>query len=390
MIKDTQEVAISIQNISKYFAPSAGQRSLKQVFANMFRKKDAKKDGYWALKDINFEIKKGEFFGIVGRNGSGKSTLLKMIAGVYTPTTGSIKVNGKLVPFIELGVGFNPELSGRDNVFLNGALLGFSRKEMEAMYDEIVEFAELKDHMDVKLKNFSSGMQVRLAFSIAIRAKSDILVIDEVLAVGDESFQRKCIDIFESYKAKGQTVVLVSHDMETVRRFCSRAILINDGLITSEGNANLVSASYSRLNAEVDELYLEESNNPIKVVLCDKAEKQRRKFTVGDNVHINISWPKRLEQVENVSVALIKNSGEYIYGTHTIGSGIVIKNNKITFDLKLSVGPGKYFIMAGLFGSNKYQVIKTLDRGPTLVVEELKSSNDHGLARLEYDWKHYD
>src|SRR5690606_7141480 len=144
------------------------------------------------LKDINFEIKKGEFFGIVGRNGSGKSTLLKLLAGIYSPDSGHVQVNGKLVPFIELGVGFNPELTGRENVFLNGALLGFNRKEMESMYEEIVEFAELERFMDQKLKNYSSGMQVRLAFSIAIRAKADILVLDEVLAVGDEAFQKKC------------------------------------------------------------------------------------------------------------------------------------------------------------------------------------------------------
>src|SRR5690606_31573026 len=144
------------------------------------------------LKNISFEIKKGEFVGIVGRNGSGKSTLLKLLAGIYSPDKGSIEVNGKLVPFIELGVGFNPELTGRENVFLNGALLGFNRKEMQAMYKDIVEFAELERFMDQKLKNYSSGMQVRLAFSIAIRAQSDILLIDEVLAVGDAAFQQKC------------------------------------------------------------------------------------------------------------------------------------------------------------------------------------------------------
>lgn len=249
MIKDSQEVAISVSGISKYFAPSAGQRSIKQVFTSALRKKDAKKDGYWALKDISFEVKKGEFFGIVGRNGSGKSTLLKLMAGVYTPTEGSIQVNGKLVPFIELGVGFNPELSGHDNVFLNGALLGFSRKEMESMYDEIVDFAELKDHMDVKLKNFSSGMQVRLAFSIAIRAESDILLIDEVLAVGDESFQKKCFDYFEEIKLAKKTVILVTHSMDNIIKYCTRAMLIQNGLINKIGEPKIIAKLYHESNS---------------------------------------------------------------------------------------------------------------------------------------------
>src|SRR6185312_8467854 len=182
-----------------------------------------------ALKDISFEVKKGEFFGIVGRNGSGKSTMLKILAGIYQPTKGGVQKSGKLVPFIELGVGFNPELSGRENVFLNGALLGFSRKEIAAMYDEIVAFAELEKFMDQKLKNYSSGMQVRLAFSIAIRAKSDILLIDEVLAVGDASFQQKCFDYFYKLKQDKRTVVFVSHDMGAVERFCDRAVLIDNG-----------------------------------------------------------------------------------------------------------------------------------------------------------------
>jgi ABC-2 type transport system ATP-binding protein len=241
------DVAIKAEGISKYFKPTAGQGSIKQLFTGN-SKKHAKKDpGYWALKDINFEVKKGEFFGIVGRNGSGKSTLLKMIAGVYTPTSGAINVNGKLVPFIELGVGFNPELSGRDNVFLNGALLGFSHKEMEKMYDDIVEFAELKDHMDVRLKNFSSGMQVRLAFSIAIRAKSDILLIDEVLAVGDAAFQRKCFDYFRLLKNLKKTVVFVTHDMNTVKEYCDSAMLIEKSKVLRIGSPDEIARDYQNL-----------------------------------------------------------------------------------------------------------------------------------------------
>jgi ABC-2 type transport system ATP-binding protein len=185
----SDEVAIKVENVSKTFKlPHEKANSLKSAVVNFWHS-DRTFENQKALSDISFEVKKGEFFGIVGRNGSGKSTLLKLLAGIYTPSKGEIRINGKLTPFIELGVGFNPELTGRENVFLNGALLGFSRKEMEVMYEDIVKFAELRRFMDQKLKNYSSGMQVRLAFSIAIRAQSDILVLDEVLAVGDSNFQ---------------------------------------------------------------------------------------------------------------------------------------------------------------------------------------------------------
>lgn len=241
------EVAISVENLSKDFVlPHEKQSSIKGKLINF------RKSGYetqHVLDGISFTVKKGEFFGITGRNGSGKSTLLKLLAGIYSPTSGNVQINGKLTPFIELGVGFNPELSGRENVFLNGALLGFGHKEMEAMYDDIVEFAELERFMDQKLKNYSSGMQVRLAFSIAIRAQSDILLIDEVLAVGDVNFQNKCLAVFEEIKKRGTTVIFVSHDMEAVRRFCDRVILMKKGKIEKTGNAQEVIDEYLELNA---------------------------------------------------------------------------------------------------------------------------------------------
>jgi ABC-2 type transport system ATP-binding protein len=202
------------------------------------------------LKGVSFQIKKGEFFGIVGRNGGGKSTLLKLLAQIYQPDSGQIKVNGTLTPFIELGVGFNPELTGRENVFLNGALLGFDRRQMDKMYDSIVEFAELEEFMDAKLKNYSSGMQVRLAFSVAIRVHSDILLLDEVLAVGDGAFQRKCYDYFTELKRKGATVVLVTHDMNAIRQYCDRAILIENGIIMAEDGSERIAQQYQRLFVE--------------------------------------------------------------------------------------------------------------------------------------------
>ena len=244
---NASDTAIKVENLHKSFKlPTEQAFGLKQAFFNRLRGIK----GYTeqkVLKGLDFEIKKGEFLGIVGRNGSGKSTLLKILAGIYYPEKGEITINGNLVPFIELGVGFNPELTGRENVYLNGALLGFSNEEMDKMYNDIWEFAELKNFQDQKLKNYSSGMQVRLAFSIAIRAKGDILLLDEVLAVGDAAFQQKCANYFESLKAKNQTVILVTHSMENVRKFCTRAILIDGGKIVKEGDPKKIADAYTKL-----------------------------------------------------------------------------------------------------------------------------------------------
>lgn len=246
------DVAIRVTSVSKDFQlPHEKVDSIKSVFVNPFRSRTGVEVQH-ALKDISFEIKKGEFFGIVGRNGSGKSTLLKIIAGIYQPTSGSVGIDGRMVPFIELGVGFNPELTGRENVYLNGAMLGFSKKQIAAMYEDIVSFAELEEFMDQKLKNYSSGMQVRLAFSVATRAKAEVLIIDEVLAVGDAAFQRKCFNYFKQLKETDTTIVFVTHDMSAVEAFCTRAIMIRDGNIVVNGTPNEVANEYTRENFKVE------------------------------------------------------------------------------------------------------------------------------------------
>ena len=247
-------VVLSADHVSKSFKlPTEQATGLKQAVINWTKGvKGYKKQT--VLKDVSFEVHQGEFFGIVGRNGGGKSTLLKLISQIYYPNDGEIRVHGKLVPFIELGVGFNPELTGRENVYLNGALLGFSREQVDAMYDDIVDFAELDEFMDQKLKNYSSGMQVRLAFSVAIKAQGDILVLDEVLAVGDEAFQRKCNDYFtEIKKDPTKTVILVTHDMSAIKRYCTRAMFIQDGVVAAIGDRETVAEQYTLANLEAEE-----------------------------------------------------------------------------------------------------------------------------------------
>ena len=201
-----------------------------------------------AVDDVSVEIATGEFFGIVGRNGSGKSTLLKCLAGIYTTDAGELHVRGRLSPFIELGVGFNPDLTARDNVIINAIMLGLSRKQAQERFDDIVGFAELEEFMDLKLKNYSSGMHVRLAFSVAIQVDAAILLIDEVLAVGDASFQQKCFDEFTRLKASGRTIVFVTHDMGSVERFCDRAMLMERGRVIDIGDPGSVTRQYNELN----------------------------------------------------------------------------------------------------------------------------------------------
>ena len=207
-----------------------------------------------ALRNVSFDVHQGEFFGIVGRNGSGKSTLLKILASIYRADGGSIRMAGRVAPFIELGVGFNPDLTARENVVLNGVMMGLSQREARRRLDAVLDFAELRDFTDLKLKNYSSGMLVRLAFSVMIQAEADVLLIDEVLAVGDAAFQQKCRDVFHDMRAGGRTVVLVTHDLDTVQTYCHRAMLINDGEITYIGDPEEAGRRYLKASFGASEI----------------------------------------------------------------------------------------------------------------------------------------
>lgn len=395
-MKDDSNTAISVQNLHKNFLlPHQRKTSLKQAFVSLGRKNY--KTRQHVLDGVDFTIKKGEFFGIVGRNGSGKSTLLKILAGVYHPSKGSIDINGELTPFIELGVGFNPELSGRDNIFLNGALLGFSRKEMAAMYDEIVAFSELEQFMDQKLKNYSSGMQVRLAFSIAIKAHNDILIFDEVLAVGDEAFQRKCIDVFEQYKANKQTVILVTHDMETVRQFCTRAMLIDKGKILEIGNPRKVAQIYSKLNQDAIDKGTERTNDAteaagpkfLKAVVADAAGKKKTSFTYGQTMAVQVNWSEKLNAMKSLGVNVFKESGEHITGINTRFTKLPKdwqQKGTIALDLDITMKPGKYYVLVEAF-KEEGQVLDSILEGPKFSVVTADPLEWSGLMELKHRWR---
>lgn len=315
----SDETAIRIDDVSKDFIlPHQRVNSIKSLITQLtLGGINSKAETQHALKEISFEIKKGEFFGIVGRNGSGKSTLLKILAGIYQPNSGSVKTKGKLVPFIELGVGFNPELSGRENIYLNGAMLGFSEKEVSDMYDDIVSFAELEKFMDQKLKNYSSGMQVRLAFSMAVRAQADILLIDEVLAVGDADFQRKCFEYFKQLKRNKKTVVFVSHDMTAVEEYCDRAALIEKNRVVSIGTASQIANRYRRLFAdESTATYAQKDTErwgngdaqytSVNVELSDDKLRIKSKLTA----HHQVSSP-------NLGFSIRNQTGHTVFGVNT-------------------------------------------------------------------------
>jgi ABC-2 type transport system ATP-binding protein len=236
--------AIQVKNVSKRFKiPVKGHsNTLQERFLNPFQKVQYRE--FDALKNLSFDVKKGEFFSVIGPNGAGKSTLLKIVSQIYVPDDGSVEVEGLLVPFLELGVGFNPELSARENVYLNGTILGLTKKELDEYIDEIFDFAELKDFADMSVKNFSSGMAVRLAFSIAIRVKSDILVLDEVLAVGDAEFQKKCYNYFDSIRGK-KTILYVSHALSSVERYSNRVLWLKEDRSYEIGNPKEIVKKYT-------------------------------------------------------------------------------------------------------------------------------------------------
>ena len=375
-----KDYAIKVENLRKDFLlPHNKHTSLKEAAVGRF-KRETGTEKLQALDGVSFEVKKGEFLGITGRNGSGKSTLLKVLAGVYPPTSGGMHINGKLIPFIELGVGFNQDLSGRDNIYLNGSILGFSRKEIRAMYDEIVDFAELERFMDQKLKNYSSGMKVRLAFSIAIRAKGDILMLDEVLAVGDEAFKKKCYNYFDEIKKDpNQTVILVTHSMAIMQQYCDRAIMLKDGLLHAEGTPDDIAAQYSLENLprkkkaqEEEAIYVHGARvNETKEAILDKSEA------------INIKFKVRVKEAQTIKPVLSIVNGEGIKVADYAASDEVETSLEAgdTYRFKCSIDgdqltPGTYSLDVYIYDQDGTQLGKKT--GATSFAVRSQTSRDGG------------
>lgn len=394
-------IAVKIDHVSKSFRlPTEASTSLRTTMVNYFRGIKGYKEQH-ILKDISFDVKKGDFFGIVGKNGSGKSTLLKIISQIYAPEKGAVTVNGNLVSFIELGVGFNPELTGRENVYLNGALLGFSKKEMDELYDEVVAFSELEEFMDRKLKNYSSGMQVRLAFSIAIHADSEILLLDEILAVGDEAFQAKCNDYFLQLKEEGKTVILVTHDMGSVKKYCNKAVLIDDGEVKVIGSPDDVANQYSLDNfARAISDKAEEAEEVEKIVEVDQLTVKMNSpeiITESDTIDFDISY-QVLSEIESYIAFSITDvaSNAWIYNDNsfdlmTEGKGKKSFNyqvklpmlNSRKLKLQVSVRNGKNEMVA--FASSENTPMIIIERTDVKTISEKDSAT--GVINRNGNWR---
>lgn len=390
---NSENIAISVRNVYKDFRlPHEKSSGLKQHMVNTLKRKKGYEIQH-TLRDVSFDIKKGEFFGIVGRNGSGKSTLLKLLADIYTPNKGSISINGSLTPFIELGVGFNPELTGRENIYMNGALLGFSVKEVDAIYEGVVSFAELEKFMDQKLKNYSSGMQVRLAFSIAIQSRSDILLFDEVLAVGDASFQQKCYETFEKLKENGKTIVLVTHDMSAVQRFCERAIMIDEGEIVLEGNPSSIADRYLEDNfggstKKSKGKLSKEHNYVIKNVHMKSGGIETNSLALGDKFDISFAIKAEDDVLPyGIGLQIFTSDGTYVFGTNTTNAGvkeIAGKERNIAIELSPTLLPGSYYITLAIMNQKATKVVRYMPKQVTFNIKQ--ETKVQGIAMIGDEW----
>jgi lipopolysaccharide transport system ATP-binding protein len=308
------------------------------------------KEEFWALKDLDFEIKKGEAVGIIGRNGAGKSTLLKILSRITEPTLGRIEINGRVASLLEVGTGFHPELTGRENIFLNGAILGMSRNEIRRKFDEIVDFSGVEKFLDTPVKRYSSGMYVRLAFAVAAHLEPEILVVDEVLAVGDAEFQRKCLGkMNEVSKKEGRTVLFVSHQLSAIRNLCSRAILLSQGKTIFQGDVDIAIAKYLENKDEnVSNLYFNETGTPpdnfFKKIFCGKST-----IGIGEDLALEIEYFDFFNKKEMViNVMIFDSSGELM--AHIINdddefSSTTGADGKVNIILKsINFPAGKYFL----------------------------------------------
>jgi ABC-type polysaccharide/polyol phosphate transport system ATPase subunit len=300
-------LGIRVEGLRKTFrVPKHRVHTLKERALHPLRR--ARYDEFEVLRGIDFDVLQGEFFGIVGRNGSGKSTLLKCMAGIYRADAGTIDVAGRLSPFIELGVGFNPDLTARDNVLINAVMMGLQPRQARARFDDIMAFAELERFVDLKLKNYSSGMQVRLAFSVMVQSDPDVLLIDEVLAVGDAAFQQKCIDVFYDLRAQGKTIVLVTHEMGLVERFCHRALKLSGGDITHIGDPAEVGRAYMTENfaSYTSDVQPSESAEAVRMIdawLTDADGRRVDAIAYGQPMGLHVIV-EAIERIENPAVTM--------------------------------------------------------------------------------------
>jgi len=392
----TAENAIEVKNLWKQFIlPHEKRSTVFETISNIHRQ--IRYEEFLALKNINFSVQKGESLGVIGENGSGKSTLLNVITNVLRPTKGEVKVNGKLTSFLELGVGFQADLTARENVYLYGAFMGLSDRQIDRKFKEIVEFAGLNKFMDTKLKNLSSGMQVRLAFSTAIQTDPDILLVDEVLAVGDMEFQQKCTEKFIEFKKRGITLLIVSHDLGAIRRYCDRVLLLHKGEQLALGASEDVIDRYvygiDKTAQPKHEKKTRWGDGRVlikEVKFYDKFGKESSNFVSGDPMKIRISYQAAKEVDDPVfGIAIYTDNDIQCYGTNTDLKGISIKKIKgegrIELDMsRLTMHEGKYLLTVAVH-SREHIPYDWLEKQFSFNVT--RKTNDAGLFEIPGKWK---
>ena len=397
MTAPTPQPAIIVDHVSKTFRiPREPAFTIKERVLHPVRHREY--DELQALRDVAFEINAGEFFGIAGRNGSGKSTLMKCIAGIYKADGGSIRVRGQVAAFIELGVGFNPDLTARENVIINAVMLGLTPAEARRRFDAAIEFAELEDFVDLKLKNYSSGMQVRLAFAVLVQLDADILLIDEVLAVGDAAFQQKCIDTLNRMHEEGRTIVLVTHDMNAVEQFCDRAVLFEEGTMIALGDPQRISHNYTQINfdraralAEVERPRY--GNGDVQVEAAWFADADGRAAEMLEQMqpcsfHMRIAV-RRDVPAASFGVSITDAQNRNVFTTSTTWMGQLTGPLAAGEELELTVrfdnrfAPGRYFATPLVASESDAQLMDLREQFATVVVTGQRRSG--GLVDLQHE-----
>lgn len=397
---------ISVKNLSKKFQireklPYYSLRdSLAQIFTGSKRKNA---DSFWALKDVSFDVFPGEVLGIIGRNGAGKSTLLKILSQITPPTSGTATLEGRVASLLEVGTGFHPELTGRENIYLNGAILGMSRKEIKKKFEEIVDFAEIEKFLDTPVKHYSSGMYMRLAFAVAAHLEPEILLVDEVLAVGDANFQKKSLNKIENVKKRGKTVILVSHNLSAITSLCSRALLINEGRLVYHGHSDKVVEEYYKLIREkhfslADKNPGSDHKKSIfikKVIIKTVAGGEKEIFEIGDDLVLEIHY-LLLQKVQNLilGISIFDAKGGYIFGTNTkidnYNLQLKRKNDKISLILRdINLLKGEYAVSVGATLDNNWQFPAEQIANTVWfkIKDDSYTSEMEGSTFIKHEWK---
>ena len=363
------EYAVEVNNVSKMFKLyHENVRSLKEKVL-FFNKRGYEE--FWALKDIDIQVKEGETLGIIGANGSGKSTLLKLTTRILYPTTGRVVTNGSIAALLELGAGFQPDLTGRENVYLNASILGFSKKEVDKRFDDIVAFAEMERFIDNHVRNYSSGMYIRLGFAVAISVDPDILIVDEVLAVGDEAFQRKCIERIEEIQQAGKTIIFVTHNVEMTREICTKVVMLESGKIVKEGKPREVVNFYHQTMESAEQERAERGNRQMEVLgvaLLNSKEEAVNDFDTGEDMKIRVAYRANEPTEDPVfGFSIDDYRGFTAYGTNTrlkdMNLGTVKGEGFVQFDLKgLPMLEGRYLVSVAIHSRDESIVYHWLDR----------------------------